>query len=493
MMESSENMDRYFRDKLENYSESPPQDTWDKIAYRLGHRQKRKMVFFISRIAAGITILISLSVIFYYAQKKKSGEFAYQSDTITSIKPHSDETNQVQISEKPAEQTRHVLTESETSGKASRERASYAGITDIQTGRQTGQTSSITEDEMLSKKSSVEDMASAYIPVSDKLSYLIPIECDYLDADNAADDQAIPSGDFQTGGQAEKLLTDQLLALVDEETKEKKERQTAWLIGGQFAPLYSYRNLTSEKYQDYVREQINSKESGILAYAGGINLTVSPNKRLSVQSGLYYSVYGQEKNSLEAAIMVPDPTKDKLDNQEWYNIGSEEQIQAVYVGNSTGKIMAFDEALSGTRLSPTSYMQADQSAANQINSAIPVSSVTQYFEYLELPVNLKYKVMDKKFDVSLMGGISANFLIGTDIQLNYADNSSKNTDYTTEGLNRINYSSLMGIGFEYPLFKNLIMNVEPKFRYYLNSINKEQVYDIRPYSIGIFSGISYLF
>lgn len=491
MTESSENMDRYFRDKLENYSQSPPQDTWDKIADRLGHRQKRKMVFFISRVAAGIAILISLSVIFYYAQKKKPGETAFQSDTITSRKTYSDKTGQVQISEKPAGQTRHVLAESGISDKESRERAAYTGVTDSITGRQTGQTGSITEDEMLSKSSSVEDMASAYIHVPDKLSYMVPIECDYLDADNSAVDQVIPSGNLRTGRQAGKVLTDQLLAFADEGTKEK-ERQTAWLIGGQFAPLYSYRNLTSEKYQDYVKEQINSKESGILAYAGGINLTVSPNKRLSIQSGLYYSVYGQEKNSLEAAMVVTDPTNDILDNPEWYNIGSEEEIQAVYVGNSTGKIMAFDETLSGTRLSP-SYIQADQSPANQLNSSLPVSSVTQYFEYLELPVNLKYKIMDKKFDVSLMGGISANFLIGTDIQLNYDDNSSKNTDYTTEGLNRINYSSLMGIGFEYPLFKNLILNIEPKFRYYLNSINKEQVYDIRPYSIGIFSGISYLF
>ncbi len=491
MMESSENMDRYFRDKLENYSESPPQDTWDKIADSLGHRQKRKMVFFISRIAAGITILISLSVLFFYTQKEKSGEVAIQSNTISSIKTYSEEPNQVQISKEPDGQTRHFLTESGKSGKESRERAAYNGVTNIQTSRQTDQTSSITEEEMLSKSSSVEDMTSAYFPVADKLNYLIPRACNYLKADNSADDQAIPVRNSPTGGQAGKLSTDQLLAFVDEENIEK-ERQTAWLIGAQFAPLYSYRSLTSEKYQDYVREQINSKESGVLAYAGGINLTVSPNKRLSVQSGLYYSVYGQEKNSLEAAIMVPNPTSYTLaDNTEFYTIDSKEQIQAVYVGNSTGKIMAFDESLSGTQ-SP-SYRQADQSMANQLNSAIPVSSVTQYFEYLEIPVNLKYKIMDKKFDVSLMGGVSTNFLIGTDIQLNYADNSSKNTDYITEGLNRINYSSLMGIGFEYPLFKNLILNVEPKFRYYLNSINKEQVYDIRPYSIGIFSGISYLF
>ena len=181
---------------------------------------------------------------------------------------------------------------------------------------------------------------------------------------------------------------------------------------------------------------------------------------------------------------------------EFYAIGdskSEMNSLSVYVGNSTGKIVAGDEGLFNTNLSPSSNVFRDQAESNQLNSTMPVKSITQYFEYLEIPVNVRYKILDKKLDVSLMGGISTNFLVGTDIRLNYTDNSSKNTDYTTEGLNRINYSGLVGIGFEYPLFKNLILNLEPKFRYYMNPIDKEQVYDIHPYSIGVFSGISYLF
>jgi|GEM_PF-2413212 len=493
MMESPENIDRYFKEKLENFKENPPQDTWDKIAIRLGHSRKRRMVIFISRIAAGITILISLSILFHYIQKDKNVELAHQSDPSTEIKPGDTKINSAQIIERETSQEKNGLPETVVTAKTIQKRSAISKITDNQADEQTTQSLHILADDVLQTGSDVKYKASDYyISVPDKISYLMPIECKYLDVDYSGDDQVFIAREWRIKGQARELSDAQLLAFTDEQPDEK-ERQTEWLLGGQFAPLYSYRNLASEQYQEYVKNQINSKESGIIAYAGGINLTVSPNRRLSVQSGIYYSKYGQEKNSLEyAAFLFPNQNTDAT----FYAIGdpkSEVSSLSVYIGNSTGKIFSGDEGLFNTNRSPIENQLTDQTEANQLNSTLPVKSVTQYFKYLEIPVNIKYKVLDKKFDVSLMGGISTNFLVGTDIQLNYTDNSSKNTDYTTEGLNRINYSGLIGIGFEYPLIKNLILNVEPKFRYYINPIDKEQVYDIHPYSIGIFSGISYLF
>jgi hypothetical protein len=492
MMDSSENTDRYFRDKLENYRESPPQDTWDKIADQLGHRRKRKMVLFISRIAAGVTILVSLSVLFYYTHKNKRGELAIQTDTVKTIKTEQPDKSTVRFNEKQTDLTGYDVSEG-IAGKTTRDRYVISGRTAGHTGEQNGQSGRSSEDEILRNNTTVEHMASTRIRFSEKVNYLIPIACNYLKTDNSTYNRELTAFIPRKEKHVNATATDHLLVYSEVESVDK-EQHAEWILGGQFAPLYSYRDLRSDNYQDYVKDQINSKESGIVAYAGGINLTVSPNKRLSIQSGLYYAKYGQEKNSLENITYVYTGFEDNTDKIEWYEPASEEQIQAVIVGNTTGKIMSANEDLFNNNLSPDfPYISTDQSASNRINSSLPVRSVTQYFEYLELPVNLKYKILDKKFDVSLIGGISTNFLIGTDIQLKYTDNSTRNTDYTTEGLNRINYSGLMGIGFEYPLFKNLVLNVEPKFKYYLNAVDKEQVYDIHPYSIGIFSGISYIF
>ncbi|MBN2214612.1 MAG: PorT family protein [Bacteroidales bacterium] len=492
MMESSENMDRYYRDKLENYKESPPQDTWDIIADQLGHRRRRKMVIFISRIAAGLTILISLSVLYYYSQKSRYGGLAHQTVTTEGTETGQSDKDEVQSIENQTEPESKKQPVAVISRITSPERSVLPVTASDQTIQRTGQLSLTSDDDLFRGSSAPEDMTSTVIPVSVKISYLMPVACNHVEAGNPEYDRRLIDIDTRKTKQEPEYKYDHLPAFTEAETAEK-ERQTEWILGGQFAPLYSYRDLKPGNYQDYVKDQINSKEAGILAYAGGINLTVSPNKRLSVQSGIYYSRYGQEKNSLEAAVIFSPGSKNEIAETGWDEFGCAEITQALYIGNSTGKIMAVEEGSLSNNQSPFSYQRTDQAAANQLNPALPVSSVTQYFEYLEVPLNLKYKILDKKFDISLMGGISTNFLIGTDILLNFTDHSSKNTDYTTEGLKQINYSGLMGIGFEYPLFKNLILNVEPKFRYYVNSIDKEKVYNIHPYSIGIFSGISYVF
>jgi hypothetical protein len=60
-------------------------------------------------------------------------------------------------------------------------------------------------------------------------------------------------------------------------------------------------------------------------------------------------------------------------------------------------------------------------------------------------------------------------------------------------VNNMNYSGAVGIGLEYPILSKLMLNVEPRFKYYLNPIVKNPTYNIHPYSLGVFTGISYVF
>ena len=115
----------------------------------------------------------------------------------------------------------------------------------------------------------------------------------------------------------------------------------------------------------------------------------------------------------------------------------------------------------------------------------------QYFEYLEVPLIVKFKVIDRKLDFNLLGGISTNFLFENSVQIN---DDGDNTAYgETVNIQKVNYSSSVGIGFEYPVFANLLFNIEPKFRYYLNPIDKSLNLNVYPFSIGIFAGFSWIF
>jgi hypothetical protein len=49
------------------------------------------------------------------------------------------------------------------------------------------------------------------------------------------------------------------------------------------------------------------------------------------------------------------------------------------------------------------------------------------------------------------------------------------------------------MGMEYNFTKNLSLNLEPTFRYYINPYSEISGIKIHPYTFGIFSGLSYKF
>ncbi len=111
----------------------------------------------------------------------------------------------------------------------------------------------------------------------------------------------------------------------------------------------------------------------------------------------------------------------------------------------------------------------------------------QYFDYLELPVTVKYKIIDRKLSFSFLGGLITNFLVNNGVQIK--QNGNTESFGTTRDINKVNYQGSVGLGFDYPLMDRLAISLEPRFRYYLNPI--DQRFNVHPYSFGLFAGISY--
>jgi hypothetical protein len=119
------------------------------------------------------------------------------------------------------------------------------------------------------------------------------------------------------------------------------------------------------------------------------------------------------------------------------------------------------------------------------------NSLKQNYSYLELPVFLRYKVIDKALDVNVIGGLSYNFLVNNSV---YTMNEGNRYSIgKTDGLSIMTFSSSFGMGMEYAFTKNISLNLEPTFRYYLNPFKNIDGADIHPYSFGVFSGISFRF
>jgi hypothetical protein len=116
--------------------------------------------------------------------------------------------------------------------------------------------------------------------------------------------------------------------------------------------------------------------------------------------------------------------------------------------------------------------------------------MVQQLGYIEVPLELNYAVVDKRFGVDLIGGVSSLFLVDNAVLL-------ESNDLVTEvgeanNINSMNFSANVGMGLNYKFSPKIQINVEPVFKYQLNTFSNVSG-SFRPYSIGVYSGFSFRF
>ncbi|HJZ40093.1 MAG TPA: hypothetical protein VJ203_06985 [Bacteroidales bacterium] len=472
MENNTDKTERYFRERLVSFEQNPRDSAWENIAERLGQRKRKSLVFLVLRIAAGMAVLVSLGVAFFVLSKpdRNTGPAAITFDDGRAA------TNNV------------VTRRQETAGNNENNIAAKSGnpvmVTPLEKAPMTDVVPVISDPVHTFQYPSVRDNT----PVLLKTRTLATLP---LKSPGGLTPQLPSVGD--AGNTATITETgEELIALAggyDDENEKVKESR--WILGSEFAPLYSYRAISSDQVEASALKEHNENESGILAYAGGIRVAFSAGRRLSVQSGVYYSRYGQEKNN----VGVYNPAY--LDMTS----GSGKQTYLA-VSNSTGIISSDNPAESGyDRVISNSPGGSNNNnfysnfigIAYEDLTSVEGSDITatQYFDYLEVPLTIKYKIIDRKLDFSLLGGVVTNFLVGNKVTLQ--QNGDSRDFGKTTGITEINYLGSIGLGFEYPVVSKFAFSIEPRFRYYLNPLDNSSPITVHPYSFGFFAGFSYFF
>ena len=251
------------------------------------------------------------------------------------------------------------------------------------------------------------------------------------------------------------------------------ELETKWAVGAQFAPVISYRDITSNDgdipTNAFTRNesQHNNAEDVLLSYAGGVDVNYHVSKRWSIQSGLYFSRIGQENN-------------DALNFKQ-----NESQYQLYSINTSTGNISVTFEKV------PEKIRGGDftKDTLDPIN--IGNVKIVQNFDLFEIPVMVKYKVLNKRFGISLSGGLSPAYLVESHTYLETENN--KHDIGNSENLNPMIVNTTLALGLNYGITKKLTINFEPTFKYSLNPINKNSGFDYHPYYFSWYTGIRYNF
>lgn len=475
-MKDFEKIDEFFNDKLSDYEESVPPYVWDNITEKLGSRKRRKRLIYIQSIAASVALLIAFFAGHFYTNTSNT-EFDQFSVDKTVHENIIDSDNSLQESSAKLPDESFASNEKEGTTKANEE---------------------IINNDIKEEKINIKGFKNSIKP-SDEYTLMATNEDVYNGDTNEKQNeknfiQRLFNIDFT---EFEQIETDPAsikypetiqMAYVDiyqyeDNIKPGKKVENRWAVGGKASPVYSYRNVSSasnereNSYNDIraVNSNQPSNESGIVSYSGGINIGYKISKRLDVYSGVFYSEIGQVSNDVYIS--------------EGQNTPSEPVYIATSMGNINTQHSSYNLVNSITddySVPPTDFMYDNESfySSNSINSKI-----YQNIEFIEIPVMLKYKVLNKRFGINLLGGISTSFIVGNSSKLEYENN--KYDIGETEDIQPVNYNSTVGLGFEYALSKRISVNLEPTFKYALNSISTTN--KVYPYTLAVYTGINYKF
>ncbi|MGB5498847.1 MAG: hypothetical protein WBM77_07955, partial [Maribacter sp.] len=262
-------------------------------------------------------------------------------------------------------------------------------------------------------------------------------------------------------------------SIYDEITEQEEEIEVAetkegkWSAGPSIAPVYF--NAIGEGSPVHSIFVPNSK-SGDVNLSYGLAVSYEISKKLSLKTGVHKVDYGYNTNDVEFSASLEGFGGGQIDNID-YSLASR-------------NIVVESKATSRNSFSENKALDA----AAQDPSLVGV--MAQQFGYLEIPLELSYTLVDRKFGVNLIGGLSSLFLVDNSVTLTSGELITEMGE--ANNVNNVNFSTNIGFGVNYKFSPKVQLNIEPVFKYQLNTFSATAG-DFQPFTIGVYSGLSFKF
>lgn len=245
---------------------------------------------------------------------------------------------------------------------------------------------------------------------------------------------------------------------------EKQKPEKRWNVMPNVAPVY-YSSFGNGSSID--PDFSNSPQKGDVNMSYGLQVSYALSNRLSVRTGL---------NNMDLSYSTSDifigtgPVSDALASVDY---GSRQIVVT---------------ALS--RMAVTGDGSTHDFGDITLKSTDGNAQLIQNINYYEVPLELKYALINNKFGINVIGGVSTLFLGNNEISVK-SDNFSSVLG-EANNLSSVSFSTNVGLGLDYKLSKRFTFNIEPMFKYQLNPYTDSSV-NFKPYYLGVYSGLSFKF
>lgn len=246
---------------------------------------------------------------------------------------------------------------------------------------------------------------------------------------------------------------------------EKQKPEHRWVVTPNVAPVY-YSGFGSGSSID--PDFTNNPQKGDVNMSYGLQVSYALSERLSVRSGISNVDLSYSTSDI---VIGTGPVSMALASVDY---GGKEIV-----------VTALNRSSLNSQGNPGNGF-GDITLKSTGGDARLIQSINYY----EVPLELKYAIVDNKFGINLIGGVSTLFLGNNEISVT-SDNFSSVLG-EANNLSNVSFSTNVGLGLDYKLSKKFIFNIEPMFKYQLNPYTDSSV-NFKPYYLGVYSGLSFKF
>ncbi|TDE46618.1 hypothetical protein E0I26_00615 [Flavobacterium rhamnosiphilum] len=264
-----------------------------------------------------------------------------------------------------------------------------------------------------------------------------------------------PSSNTETPNELEEILKNKKGGEKDALVLNQKNK---WQITPNIAAVYLNSNSGGSAIDPQLSENQKTTDNG-LSFGIGVNYAIS--KKMVLRSGINKLTVGYNTNDVLYSA----------------GLSSNNLANVTYTSNTLIEIK------NQAALNTLTTFEKDLQKTN-------TGVLNQKMGYYEVPLELSYAVLDKKFGINIIGGVSTLFLNQNKISLVSSETNVKLGE--AKNLNQVHFSTNVGLGFKYQIIKSFQINVEPMVKYQLNTFSNNSG-DFKPLFIGLYSGISYSF
>ncbi len=527
MMNEKKNIDRLFQEKFKNFEVTPDEVVWEKIKNRQNQRKKRVLLLlpFKYSVAGVAALLAIIFTIGYFSRNTDPVEDIVVEDiTIPTTEENASPTNDV----KKSNQEEIIVTsnkkevEKPTSGDHNdQNQTNHNNITTVpkifdNIQKATVETSNKAPESVVDKTQKTRNqetvIANNSIKQEGKPNNSINQKKNDVIISNAAIDKKIATQQNPEGEEQEKknkfleqpiqtnkekhsgvaknnATNDQNSKNVEETSEninssedsnkksifdainqeeeavaEQEKTNKKWNVSPNVAPVY-YNSFGSGSSID--AQFADNSKNGQVNLSYGIQVAYNLNQRLSIRSGV-------SKVDLSYSTQDIGFSPSSLVSQNLQSIDYNSNAEAILVSDI------------GSNENGLAVSDINRDAIQSQNEGL----LNQRIGYIEVPLEMKYALVNKKLGVNMIGGVSTLFLQDNEVSVEAGD--FETTIGEANNLNEVSFTGNIGIGIDYKLSDQFQVNLEPIFKYQFNGFSGNTE-NFRPYYFGVYTGVSIKF